>query len=53
VPLDRLAGDIDGVRDLIKSGEARLRIVVQPWGLEFELVGAAREVAAVASRSPY
>jgi hypothetical protein len=52
-PIDCLAGDMDSVRALIHSGEARLRIVVQPWGLEFDLVGATREVVSVAPRSPY
>lgn len=40
VPLDELAEDIEGVRALIKSGEARLEVVLLPWGLSFNLVAA-------------
>ena len=40
VPLDELADDVDGARGLIRSGEARLEVVMSPWGLEFNLVTA-------------
>jgi len=53
-PLDDLMGDMDSARALIRSGEARLRIVVQPWGVEFELVAAApHQAASFVPRSPY
>jgi len=45
---------MDSARALIRSGEARLRIVVQPWGVEFELVAAApHQAASFVPRSPY
>ena len=40
VPLDELGDDMDDVRALLRSGEARLEVVLLPWGLEFKLVGA-------------
>jgi hypothetical protein len=40
VPIEGLAEDMNSVRALIRSGEARLEVVEWPWGLEFFLVGA-------------
>lgn len=38
IPLDQLVDHLEEVSDLIRAGQARLRIVVQPWGLEYFVV---------------
>jgi hypothetical protein len=38
IPLDEFADDAKSARALIQSGEARLEIVVWPWGVAFHLV---------------
>lgn len=47
VSLDELADDIDGVRALLLSGEARLEVVIFSWGLSFNLVEAPKRTAAL------
>ena len=47
VSLDELTDDIDGVRALLLSGEARLEVVTFSWGLSFNLVEAPKRTAAL------
>jgi len=37
VPMGDLLEDMDSVRQRIESGQAFLRVVAYPWGVEFEL----------------
>lgn len=50
--LDELAEDMEGVRALIQSGEARLEVVAFPWGLEFNLVAAVSKTPAPLVSNP-
>ncbi|MDA4131757.1 MAG: hypothetical protein OK454_01345 [Thaumarchaeota archaeon] len=47
IPLDEFADDPKSARALIQSGEARLEVVVWPWGIAFHLVATEPE-----SKSP-
>jgi len=37
VPIDEVPGDMDSLRRRIQSGQAYLRVVAYPWGVEFEV----------------
>ena len=37
VPIDQIKGDMDSLRKRIQSGQAYLRVVAYPWGVEFEV----------------
>ena len=37
VPLDEGREDLDAVREMIRTGQAFLKVVQYPWGVEFDV----------------
>jgi hypothetical protein len=37
VPLDEGREDLDAVREMIRTGQAFLKVVEYPWGVEFDV----------------
>ena len=37
VPIDQRSDDIDSVRERIREGQAYLKVVEYPWGVEFDI----------------
>jgi len=40
VPVDGMQEDIDSIRERIMSGQAFLKVVEYPWGVEFDVCSA-------------
>jgi len=38
VPINESSEDMDSVREKIRSGQAFLRVIEYPWGVEFDVV---------------
>jgi len=37
VPINESEENIDAIREKIRTGQARLRVVEYPWGVEFDV----------------
>jgi len=40
VPIEESPEDLDSVREKIKTGQAFLKVVEYPWGVEFDVISA-------------
>jgi len=38
VPIDENPEDLDSIREKIRSGQAFLKVVEYPWGIEFDVI---------------